>query len=208
MRTDEDEAAPPEATAAPETKKSQTKKSATTAPDFDKMTVEELVAAYNEMILTATDLGIKHATTVTMFSDVGVGVKACRRLHGLIQKIRDPQPKKTAAKTKSGSTAKKAQSAPKASQQEEKMGRKAARKSSKARAKATGARTGTKRIDPALKIHIVGKENPKREGSEQHKRFERLRASNGKTVEHYLGAGKGESVTLRHAVAIKYAKVG
>jgi hypothetical protein len=52
--------------------------------DFSKMNGPQLVAAWNEMVLTAVDLGIK-VTPVKKFADPATGRKRCEQLHASIQ---------------------------------------------------------------------------------------------------------------------------
>lgn len=52
--------------------------------DFSNMTGPQLVAAYNEMVLTATDLKLD-AKTVKRFPDATTGRRRCAQLHNLVQ---------------------------------------------------------------------------------------------------------------------------
>lgn len=57
------------------------------ATDFATMTNSELVSTHNEMVLTATDLGLTDpfVRTVNRFSDQKAGVARCTKLHSAIQ---------------------------------------------------------------------------------------------------------------------------
>lgn len=50
-------------------------------PDFASMKNAELVSQYNEMVLTAIDLGIKSHATVNRFADHSSAVKRCEKVH-------------------------------------------------------------------------------------------------------------------------------
>jgi len=53
--------------------------------DFTSMTGPQLVAAWNEMLLTAHDLNCEEFKPVKRFADAATGRKRCAHLHGLIQ---------------------------------------------------------------------------------------------------------------------------
>lgn len=54
----------------------------TQKPDFAAMTGPALVAQYNEMVLTAVDLGLGYMyTTTKRFGDRGAGIMRCEKLH-------------------------------------------------------------------------------------------------------------------------------
>lgn len=151
--------------------------------DTEKLTtVEETVAMYNEMVLTAIDVGVKHVTTVKSFDSLKTGLLACQRLHVAIQAAKNPS-----AKTK----------------KEDTMLKKAKKTTTKKTAKKTGAKRS--KFDPSMKITWLGKENPRREGSGRYDRIEGVRKASGKTVETYLKTGHGS--TLAHCVKNKLAKV-
>ena len=62
----------------------QQRASSRPGPDFNTLTdTAELVECYNEMTLTAKDLGLK-TVTVKSFADVKTGVLACEMLHANI----------------------------------------------------------------------------------------------------------------------------
>lgn len=72
-------------------------------PDFRSLTdLSELIDCYNEMTLTATDLGLK-TIPVKTFPSVQTGVQACERLHTQIKSTREGKKdtKKMAKSTKS-----------------------------------------------------------------------------------------------------------
>lgn len=211
MKLDDETAAPaPEAEAteveqAAAAKPKRTRKPKPAAPppgvDFRALgTVEQLVEAYNDMVPTAVDFNLKKVQPVVMFGSTDIGRTACERLHASITKARALVERKDSTPTKAKST-----------QKETNMARKTAKKSNasrKAAKKTTKKATGTARsarFKPEAKITIIGKDNPKRKGSEQYERFKRLSNAAGKTVEAYLK--NGESTTLRHAVEIGFAKV-
>lgn len=164
--------------------------------DFAALTtIEEYVAMYNEMVLTATDVGVKKITTVKSFDSLKTGKLACERLHAAIQKAVNPTAvtkETTVKKAKTAKTAKKTAT------------KKTAKKPAK-KAKGTGAPRS--KYEGTAKITWIGKENPYREGSGRHERVELLRKSSGKTVETYLKNG-GRGSTLSHSVGAKLVKVG
>ncbi len=57
--------------------------------DFSSMNGPQLVAAWNEMVLTAIDLGLKAQQPVKKFTDVKTGRERCETLHGLISMFRN-----------------------------------------------------------------------------------------------------------------------
>lgn len=58
-------------------------------PDFNAMSGPDLVRMYNEMVITAVDLGLaNHNKTVQRFADRDVGVKRCENLHSSIVAFR------------------------------------------------------------------------------------------------------------------------
>jgi len=154
-------------------------------PNFKSLSsVEELVSAYNEMVLTATDLGIKKVTTVKTFVDQKTGVLACERLHAAIIKARNPETKETNVK------------------KSKRNARKAVKGKTSAAAKAPRSK-----FDETAKISWTGKDNPFREGSGRHERTEKVRTASGQTVKTFLSKG-GKSSTLGYCVKNKLAKVG
>lgn len=60
-------------------------------PNFSEMNNPQLVMAYNEMVMTAVDLGLdpKFTKTVARFADTGAGIKRCEALHSEIQARKD-----------------------------------------------------------------------------------------------------------------------
>jgi hypothetical protein len=88
-------------------------------------------------------------------------------------------------------------------------------KSSKVKAKGKAKKAPTKRagggrrqkFDVSAKITWIGGENPARDGTERHVRFQRVIKHSGKTVEAFLKAG-GIDGTLQRCVTAKLAKVG
>lgn len=62
-----------------------------TNPDFSTLTGPALVEAYNEMILTATDLGMPAEVwrTVRRFSGLDAGRTRCEKLHRAISQVRE-----------------------------------------------------------------------------------------------------------------------
>lgn len=58
------------------------------APDFGTLTGPQLVEAYNEMVLTALDLGVQTAQPVKRFSGVDAGRARCARMHAMITDLR------------------------------------------------------------------------------------------------------------------------
>jgi hypothetical protein len=62
-----------------------------TNPDFSTLTGPALVEAYNEMILTATDLGMPAEVwrTVKRFSGLDAGRTRCEKLHRAISQVRE-----------------------------------------------------------------------------------------------------------------------
>ena len=62
--------------------------------DFATMTGPQLVAVWNEMVLTAGDLGLPEVKSVKKFKDQKSGVARCEKLHAQIQAVR---PDKSAA---------------------------------------------------------------------------------------------------------------
>jgi hypothetical protein len=59
--------------------------------DFSGMKLAELTTAYNEMVLTAIDLGIK-AKTIKLFKDRPTGLKRCQQLDAEISKLNGKSP--------------------------------------------------------------------------------------------------------------------
>jgi len=153
--------------------------------EFKKLsTTDELVAAYNDMVPTAVDLGIKNITPVKMFVDVPVGVKACERLHNLIIKSREPKSEdKTVAK---------------------KSKKKATTKKSKGNNNKVKRRARPKFNEEAV-ITFTG-DIPKRKGSAAYERWDKLRKHSGKTVKAFLAAS-GKPATLQNAITAKCAKL-
>ena len=171
-------------------------------PDFAAMTtVDELVGAYNSMVTTAGEVGVKKVTTVKSFIDVKTGKLACERLHAAIQKAVNPTAKPKSAKAAS----KEKTDMTKTTKKTAKKTAKTAKTKTAKKAKGTG--TPRSKYDPASKISWIGKENPYREGSGRFERVELLRKSNGKTVDTYLKNG-GRGSTLSHCVGAKLVKVG
>jgi hypothetical protein len=142
-------------------KKTASKKST----DFQKPeTVEDAVKLYNEMVLTAIDVGISKVIPVEKFVDLKTGVRACERLHESIQKARGPKSSK---------------------KEKDDMPKKTAKKSTtkKKAAKKSGARGPIAKITDETKVTWVsGKENPYREGTGKWKRTEVVRTSTGSAV--------------------------
>jgi hypothetical protein len=152
-------------------------------PDFRSLTdLSELIDCYNEMTLTATDLGLR-TIPVKSFPSVQTGVQACERLHAQIKSTREG--KKEGSKKMAKSTKSKARTAVK--------GKTAAKKANE-----TGGRTRTK-LPPDAKIVWIGKENPAREGSGRHARIELVRRGHGQTVKTFLAKG-GRGATLANCV--------
>lgn len=50
-------------------------------PNFRKMDHAQLVEAYNEMVLTAEDLGISHFSTTSRFADTPTARRRCEIIH-------------------------------------------------------------------------------------------------------------------------------
>jgi hypothetical protein len=81
------------------------------------------------------------------------------------------------------------------------------------RAAATAAPSATrktaseavKQFNPEHRIHLLVKENPKRKGSKEAKRFDKYR--NGMTVEQAKAAGM-DNLNLTRDVMLGYIKVG
>lgn len=73
--------------------------------DFKKMTRNELLGQFNEMIGTAADLDLKGFKVVKQFKDTATGIRRCQELHAAIQKARKPT---AAAKTPAAPKAPKA----------------------------------------------------------------------------------------------------
>jgi hypothetical protein len=82
---------------------------------------------------------------------------------------------------------------------------KAAKKVKAAKAAKTAGRPRAT-VDENQKILEVS-ENPKREGTGAHERFEALRKAKGKTIKTFLANG-GNLTTLKNAVKAKKAKIG
>lgn len=56
--------------------------------DFSALTGPQLVEAYNEMVLTAVDLGVQTAQPVKRFSGVDAGRARCAKMHAMITDLR------------------------------------------------------------------------------------------------------------------------
>lgn len=87
--------------------------------------------------------------------------------------------------------------------------KKTARRSTKATRAARKSNANSRtRVDADLRITFVSSENPRREGTEQYKRFAALQKFKGKTVGAFQDAGAGYSDCLRYALAQNLARVG
>lgn len=151
-------------------------------PDFKTLrTVEELVAAYNDMVPTAIDLAVPKISTVRTFVDAKTGVLACERLHAAIKKARVPAAKAAAVV------------------KEKKV---MAKKSKKAKSK-KGASKPRSKFDPKSRIVVVAKENPARKGTGRFARVQKVMDS--KTVEACLKKVKAGS--LAWCIANKVVKL-
>jgi hypothetical protein len=60
-------------------------------PDFASMTGPQLVAAWNEMALTAVDFGLPGILTVKKFADHKTGIARCQKLHAQLQSKKTKQ---------------------------------------------------------------------------------------------------------------------
>ena len=161
-------------------KRRAAKAKATDALDLGRKTVEELTAIFNEMVGTAVDLGIKNIDVrKDTFPIPAQGVRACERLHSLIQKTREQKdkPKESHVKRASSKT----------------------KKSTKKVAKKSGPRAKRASFEETQKITWKGKDNPFREGTGRWKRTEVVRTSSGKTVKTFL-ASRGKLGTLAYCV--------
>lgn len=70
-----------------------------TKPNFEAMKNAELVAQYNEMVLTAIDLGLTKFQTVTRFAKAADGVRRCEALHTEIARAAAQETKEAAPET-------------------------------------------------------------------------------------------------------------
>lgn len=180
--------------AKPKTKPAEAAAPAGQPPHLACTTVEEYVAAYNDMVPTAVDFGMKKINPVKMFGSTTIGKQACERLHAAILKARKSAEKPATTEEETDT-----------------MKTKTSKKKSKANArKKVGGKTTAKRaprmsFDENAKITWAGKDNPYRGG--RHARTEVVRKHNGKTVKTFL-ANKGNSQTLRNCVKAKLASVG
>ena len=160
-------------------KRRAAKAKATDALDLGRKTVEELTAIFNEMVGTAVDLGIKNIDVrKDTFPIPAQGVRACERLHSLIQKTREQKDKSKESHVKKAS-------------------KKTAKKSKSARK--SGPRAKRAAFEETQKITWKGKDTPFREGPGRGKRTEVVRTSSGKTVKTFL-ASRGKLGTLAYCV--------
>jgi hypothetical protein len=171
--------------------------------DLKDKNVEQLLTLFNEMVLTATDLGIRGESTRGMFVDIQRGREACEALHAKITKKRQASAAK-AAREMEKDMAKKARAAAKAA-------KKTAKKPTKKTAKKRGAHSGggarTKFAEDA-KIKLLIKENNRRKGTGAHKRFQVLLDCDGTTVKNYLSKSNARVATLARAVRRREVSVG
>lgn len=203
------------------------------ATDFKSMqSVEELVSAYNEMTITALDLGIKKIVTVQTFADLVTGVRACEHLHNLIEKTRNPPARsgkgkgggkaksrskpdtKTSTEKSSADVAQESNGTNGKSKKEDNMAKRKTKKATKSKArkavkgKSSVSASPRARIADDAKIVWVGKANPFREGSGKHKRVEAVRKGSGQTKKTILGHRVATSGTVAWCVRNGLAKVG
>jgi hypothetical protein len=184
-----------EAKAAEKTVKIKAQVEPENTPDFAAMTnVDEFVAAYNSMVITAGEFGVKQVTTVRSFIDVKTGRLACERLHVAILKARGlPIPGNN---KENDTVAKKAST------------KKTSKKTSAKKTKKTGGVKRTRsKFDGKDKIKWLGKDNPFRESSGKYERTERAKKCNGQTVDSFRGKG-GKDGTLATLVKLKLISVG
>lgn len=153
--------------------------------------VEVAVETFNDMVPTAVDLGLA-ARTVTTFPSVELGRAECLRMHGAIQRARQPKPNSKEAKM----AAKKTKTKTKAKTKTK---------------KSTGKRGGVKRSkfpDEAKLSWIAGsKEIPFRKGSAREKRTLLAKSCGGMTVATFRAKG-GRGSTLATLVRLGLVRVG
>jgi hypothetical protein len=106
--------------------------------DLNTMSLEQLAEKYNEMVLTATDLGIPKFKVVKGFRDKSTAMKRCAELNAAIQSSKKPAPT-AKTKTSKAAPAKTAKAKPAAKERK---------------------RAGS--IPDSAKIFILVEENPKR----------------------------------------------
>jgi len=182
----EDDKAPGGAAVKPEPatpkKVAKKKPQAATGEISSLKTIEELVAHYNEMVLTAVDFGLA-VHVAESFPDVKIGQAACEQLHGQIIKARKRNDDMAAKKTK---------------------------KTKKTRTKKTssGVKRPRAKLNEAEKIQWIGpKENPCRKGSGKAERVAKIMSSSGKTVGTFVKNG-GRVGSLVYCIKKKWIKVG
>jgi hypothetical protein len=119
--------------------------------------------------------------------------------------LNEREEERTMTDTHTGDNSKTERKAPPAKKAAKKVATKKAAPAKKATAKKVAVKTPRKgAIDPAKKIVIVSKENPRREGSEKHRQFELARKS--KTVGDYQKA-KGHMGSLKKCVSKGWIKL-
>jgi hypothetical protein len=175
------ESPPEEKTESPPKRKAAPKRKPEPKSELKKPeTVEEAVETYNEMVLTAIDLGISKIAAVKMFVDLSTGVKACERLHASIERARDPKSKK----------------------EEKDMAKKSKKSATKKAARST---TGKVKLTDETKITWSGKKNPFREKTGAWTRTEKVRENSGQTVKT-LRSKKVKTGTIRTLLRLDLVK--
>lgn len=137
-------------------------------------TVEEAVSLYNEMVLTAIDVGISRIAPVQKFNDMKTGAEACRRLHESIGRALEPKTAKPKETT---------------------MAKKSAKKTGKAKAKKTTAARAKLTADSKI-TWVAGKTIPFPENGGPWKRSKLVQDNSGLTLKA-LRAKKVKSGTVR-----------
>lgn len=61
------------------------------AMDFKKLTRNELLEQFNEMVGSAVDLNLNGFKVIKQFKDTATGIRRCQELHEAIQKAKKPQ---------------------------------------------------------------------------------------------------------------------
>lgn len=180
----------PKAEAAAPKPKSKRKPKAKPLPDTFKKpeTVEKAVELYNEMVLTAIDVGITHIVTVQKFVDLKTGQRACENLHREIQRARDPKPS--------------------SKKEKDDMAKKSKATAKKVTAKKTTKKNGSfVKLSDDTKITWVAKKNPFREKTGAWARTEKVREASGQTVKA-MRAKKIKSNTIRTLLRMEAVKAG
>lgn len=189
-------------------------------PEFANFTIPEMIRSYNEMIMTAIDLGMTGKKTRTSFHDRTDGLARCEALHSSIKAFRsgmkaeETRPEGTSPglvrmQNNLGPERTEALRAQTVEQQQQALadagtGKEPAMGKKKEVKKARGRAAG---FGGDQHITVLAEKNPKREGTSAHEAFSHYRS--GMRVDTFCEkAGDGAMAHLRWDAQKGYIKVG